>query len=104
MKSPLCALMIVHLALLASSYLYAWTIQSDPTAGIAPRIARFIGTLPPELTRTVDLAMLLVLFAIAEATSGQRRMPSCVGAPGGMPVAVTAFSSRAPSVKTAAPH
>ena len=61
------ALVIIagFLALLVSSYVYGWAIRSGPVAGVAPRIARFIGTLPPELTRTVDLTALLLLFAVA---------------------------------------
>ena len=61
------ALVIIagFLALMTSAYLYSLTIEADPTAGAAPRIARFIGQLPPALTRTVDLALLLLLFAIA---------------------------------------
>jgi hypothetical protein len=49
----------------ASAYIFEWSVQTDPTSGFAPRIARFIGSLPPDLTASVDLALCLLLLAFA---------------------------------------
>ena len=49
----------------ASAQIFEWSVQTDPTSGFAPRIARLISSLPSDLTASVDLALCLLLLAFA---------------------------------------
>jgi len=49
----------------ASAQIFEWSIKADPTSSAAPRIARFIGSLPPDVTAAIDLSLCLLLLAFA---------------------------------------
>jgi hypothetical protein len=66
---PALLTLIVILCLFAlisvSAHVFEWSIIARPTSGFAPRIAQFFGTLPPDLTGAIDLALCLLLLALA---------------------------------------
>ncbi|MDY7110528.1 MAG: hypothetical protein SYC29_18000 [Planctomycetota bacterium] len=61
----LIVLLFVFALISVSAHLFEWSLIAAPTSSLAPRIAHFVGTLPPELTRAVDLALCLLLLALA---------------------------------------
>jgi hypothetical protein len=47
------------------AHVFDWSIIAQPASGLAPRIARFFGTLSPQLTEAIDLTVCLLLLALA---------------------------------------
>ena len=67
-QPALLTLLVLAAALVlipASAQIFEWSIKADPTSSAAPRIARFIGSLPSDITAAIDLSLCLLLLAFA---------------------------------------